>query len=237
MSGDGQEDERRRRVRHDGAEDPSKTTTAAKGVGAEASRRSISSSRRGSAQPGGGGENAYPWLNAGAVGRPRSTGQHQQQRIRGRQWQTSSPSQAPPLDQKQQGGALRSRPRGRMLGESSAAGPVPRSSSQDMLSQAALVLTASATASPARGTKSLQSTPKHSPKHTRSWRRPLGGGSRGRRGGGGGGGGGTSSDDEEREVISFRDATLVAWLNSVLVFERTREERLERSKALGETSR
>lgn len=239
--GDGQQQDegRQRSVRLDGSEDRSIKATA------EASRRS--SGRRPSG--GGGGENAYPWLNAGAVGRPRSAGPLQQQRarardgtIRQRQWQKSATSDGPLTDHLQRRAAPAAQ-RGRSLGETDhGAEAFPRSSSQDMLRNATLVSTtptaasaAAASTLPAAGfTQSQNSTPKHA----RSWRRPMGvGGSVGRsRGGSSSRSDGDEDGVEGGGVISFRDATLVAWLNSVLIFER-HEEKQRDADDLAKTSR
>lgn len=240
--GDGQQQDegRRRSVGLDGAEDASNKATA------EASRRN-SGSRRPTAE-----ENAYPWLNAGAVGRPRSAGPVQQQKARAQraraqrsrasdgnrqsQWQKSATSHGPVADR--QGSAPPASGRGRSLGGTTDHGEaaVPRSSSQDMLSNAALALTtptkaaaaaAAASTLPASGFTQSQSQ-RSTPKHTKSWRRPMGvGGGRGRGGRRGGSSRSDGDDDDVDEggVISFRDATLVAWLNSVLVFERLEEQR------------
>jgi len=226
--GQQQDGRRRRSVGLDGSEKPSvKATSAA------ATSRPASSG-------GGGGENAYPWLNAGAVGRPRSAGLQQRARARGgsrqRQWQKSATSHGPHID------PLVAR-RGLSL-DGSADKAVPRSSSQDMLLNANLMLTTPTKAAegaaatlPIPGTTQSQHS---SPKHARSWRHPMGGGSVGRSRGRRRRGSSRSDGDEDGEgeggVISFRDATLVAWLNSVLLFERN-EERRGAADDLGKTSR
>lgn len=195
-----QEQEQRRRVRFGGV--AGETPSAADDLTAT-TRRSIRAVRR----EGAAGE-AYPWLNGGAVGRPRPAGGQQAQGRDRRQWQKLNESHKPLGDL--QGSALPTRRRGRTPGPSPDAGvgvsapAIPRSSSLDILSSS---LVSSATTAAA----------KQATKRSRSWRRPMG---RASSSGNGGTGGGTSGDeDEEKGTIYFRDAALIAWLNSVLLFE------------------
>eukprot|EP00903_Cladosiphon_okamuranus_P009068 g8669.t1 len=203
-----------------------RATPAAAAQIAAATRKSMRGARREGA--GAAGE-AYPWLNGGVVGRP-SLRQQQQHSVRdrdrtspGEQWQKldhpahkplrAANGRAPPARQRVRDRSLD--PTGSGTAPSAAAAPAPAislSTSYDMLSQSTLVSSATAKS--------------QALKRTRSWRRPMGGassggGESGGSGSGSGSGDGVEDDDDEEEkaTISFRDAALVAWLNSVLNFE------------------
>lgn len=165
-------------------------------------RRSMRGARREGAAAAAG--EAYPWLNGGVVGRPRAavaTGDR-------RQWQKHAGAHKPLVDQN----APSARRRVRTSEPSSGSGfagasapAIPRSTSFDMMSQSTLVSAAA---------KSQQAS-----KRTRSWRRPMGRASSTSMGGVGSGDMDDDDEEEGRGTISFRDAALVAWLNSVLNFE------------------
>lgn len=173
-------------------------------------RRTMRGARR---EQGTAGEaEAYPWLNAGAVGRPRPVAQ--------RQWQ--KPNARPLGDADAKSGTPPERRRGRTTEPGSAGSrradlsartAIPRSTSFDMVLSHSTLVSGSSTAAAA--------TSSQAPKRNRSWRRrPMGRSSSTSGAGGGRRARGTDSDeDEERGIISFRDAALVAWLNSVLNFE------------------
>lgn len=199
--------DRKKSVRFGGATD--QMPSAADDLAAP-TRRSM----RGARREGSAGE-AYPWLSRGAVGRPRPA-----QQIQGRdrrQWQKSKASHQPLGDLLGSAPPPRRR-RGRTSEPSSGAGvdgvsapAIPRSTSFDMLAQSTLVSSAAAAAKQSQATK-----------RSRSWRRPK---ERASSSTGGSGDGGSDGGDaeEERVTISFRDAALVAWLNSVLFFEQNHQ--------------
>eukprot|EP00752_Nemacystus_decipiens_P011458 g10175.t1 len=167
---------------------------------------------RGARREGAAGE-AYPWLSGGVVGRPRPTpaagallGDRRQQ------FQKSAISRRPLAKANAPSARRRGRtPEPTSSGSARRAGvpapAIPRSTSLDMLSHSTLISAAAG--------KSQQAS-----KRSRSWRRPMGRASSTSAGGIGAGGDGAEGDmDEEAGTISFRDAALVAWLNSVLNFE------------------
>lgn len=148
---------------------------------------------------------AYPWLD---VGRPIPAGCQipDSGGIGGRrQWQKFSSPHVPLGDL--QGSAPPTRrdrtPEPRASGAVFARAPaIPRSTSLDMLSHSVMF----------SGTQGAK-PPSQAPKRGRTWRRAKDRASNSLGVGRGGDG------DETNKTISFRDATLVAWVNSVLFFE------------------
>lgn len=103
--------------------------------------------------------------------------------------------------------------------------------SEEMVSSAALVTSGAASSAAAAAASSSAAAPSFAASGTfrRSWRPHVGtrSGSSGASGGRGRSGGVSSKgcdEDEDKGVISFQDAALVAWLNSILFVHEEEED-------------